>query len=156
VNGPFGDLRGKYWGVDWSPTVQASNLPIGTEPNQITVYSNPNAANRKETPVGVSMFKHNSKNLFWMGDGSFLSAPPGSAAGWGTNDGAEPFATINTAISKFSMPTIANNYTNYPVPRPYGVNYKTPDRREYRNIIRHGSSKCPFVCQYANLGTDAG
>ena len=123
INGPFGNLSGKYWGNDSYAVVQAKNLPIGTGPNEVTVYSNPQAENSALPPLGVSMFKHNSKNLFWIGDGSFLSHPSRSSSGWSTGWSAEPFATVGTNQNN---PHSGPNHFHYPVPKRYGVDYNHP------------------------------
>lgn len=120
INGPFGDLEGKYWGNDSYAVVQAINLPIGTGDNQVTVYSNPRSANSALPALGVSMFKHNSKNFFWIGDGSFLAHPNRWASGWSGGWNAEPFATVSASQSN---PNPGPNYVHYPVSKRYGVDY---------------------------------
>ena len=60
INGPFGNIGGKYWGEDASTTSTIPN--IANNPN-ITVYStSPNNGN-------VTAFRHNTLSLFWIGDG---------------------------------------------------------------------------------------
>lgn len=129
INGPFGDLTEKFWGNDSYAVVQAKNLPIGTGINQVTVYSNPQAANSILAPLGISMFKHNSKDLFWIGDGSFLSHPQylvfGWNSGWSNGWDAEPFATVNinptSPVLDRVNPYPGPNHIHYPVPKKYGV-----------------------------------
>ncbi|MGM5631786.1 hypothetical protein O2K51_12880 [Apibacter raozihei] len=67
--GPFGDLRGKRWGEDASATLSLSGIPSGN----IVTYSGANTATGTTTYSGVTMFKHSSLNIFWCGDGGFLS-----------------------------------------------------------------------------------
>ena len=124
INGPFGNLSGNYWGNDSYAVVQAKNLPIGTGANQVTVYSKPQAANSAVTPLGVSMFKHNSKNLFWIGDGSFLSHPAGAASGYSGGWGAEPFATVGAGQP--NPDSGGPSHIHYPLPKPYGQDYTHP------------------------------
>nr|WP_314498767.1 hypothetical protein [uncultured Chryseobacterium sp.] len=69
LNGPFGDIRGKHWGEDSSSTIMLQNVPSSA----ITAYSGGSAINSTTTNNGVTMFKHNSLNLFWIGDGGFLA-----------------------------------------------------------------------------------
>lgn len=50
-----------------------TNLPVGTGPNQVTLYSGTKGMNSQYPATGPVMFKHNSKNLFWTGDGNWLA-----------------------------------------------------------------------------------
>lgn len=108
LNGPFGDLRPnssnepKYWGEDASPTTTLANIPS----DQITYYSQATAANKTGTANGVTMFKHNYKNFFWIGDGGFLSNASQRGIYVPGDYGICPFATDAT--------------TNYPIPKNYG------------------------------------
>ncbi|HCO66365.1 MAG TPA: hypothetical protein DIT04_01190 [Dysgonomonas sp.] len=68
LNGPFGDARGKLWGEDASATLTINGLPLG----DIDVYSNATCV-AGPTYSGVTMFKHKSLNLFFVGDGGFNS-----------------------------------------------------------------------------------
>lgn len=108
LNGPFGDLRpnitngSKYWGEDASATTTLANIPS----NQITYYSEAAAANKTGSANGVTMFKHTSKNFFWIGDGGFLSNAAQRGIYVPGDYGICPFATDAT--------------TNYPIPKNYG------------------------------------
>ena len=124
INGPFGNLSGAYWGNDSYWVVEAEGLPIGDAQNQVTIYSNPQAINSANVPTGVSMFKHNSKSFFWIGDGSFLSHPNNQAKGWSLGWWAEPFATVG--VNQANPIAGAPNHYNYPVPKRYGVDYDHP------------------------------
>ncbi|MDR1877292.1 MAG: hypothetical protein LBQ84_06675 [Flavobacteriaceae bacterium] len=87
LEGPFGDIRGKYWGEHNSRTAVLNNLPmIG-----ITAYSKETSINRQADHSRISMFKHNTLNLFFVGDGGFIINNRES----GTIDGntVYPFAT---------------------------------------------------------------
>ncbi|PVH25157.1 hypothetical protein DC487_09515 [Sphingobacterium corticibacter] len=75
LNGPFGDVRGRHWGEDAGTTLGITNLPL----SQITVYSYGNAINRSSVASRVTMFKHNTKHFFYIGDGGFVSYNGGSS-----------------------------------------------------------------------------
>lgn len=101
LNGPFGDVRGKFWGEDASLTSTAVNLPLGS----ITVYSGASAYNSTNVYSGeITAFKHNSLNLIWIGDAGFLSNQ--LLSGTFISNTIEPFAT---------------NSTNYPIAKAYGT-----------------------------------
>lgn len=102
LNGPFGDIRGKYWGEDASQTTSLANVPT----SEITYYSDAKAANRSGVANGVTMFKHNSRHFFWMGDGGFLSNASSGGVYVPLDYGICPFAT--------------NATTRFPIPKNYG------------------------------------
>ncbi|ROI02134.1 hypothetical protein EGI16_14730 [Chryseobacterium sp. G0240] len=64
LNGPFGDIRGKIIGSDWTGT--AYYVRSGT-PSGVTVLAN--RFNDTSTPL---MFKHNSLGFIYMGDSGWL------------------------------------------------------------------------------------
>lgn len=101
LNGPFGNLTsGKFWGEDASATGVISGLNL----TDITVYSGGSAFNESSSyPGTVSMFKHNTLNLFVVGDGGFLSNH--NTVGNSTSNTIEPFAV---------------NGSNFPISRAYG------------------------------------
>jgi len=77
LNGPFGDVRGKYWGEDASYTINVKGLS-----NNIEIYSYAQSINDAITGYptsesnirqGVTGFRHESLNLVWFGDGGFIS-----------------------------------------------------------------------------------
>lgn len=77
VNGVFGDLRGKLWGEDFGETMVLGNMSPTTL-SQIEVYSSGRGINRTPTAAYdnyVTMFKHKTKGLFFVGDGGFISNP---------------------------------------------------------------------------------
>ncbi|WP_292009410.1 hypothetical protein [Chryseobacterium sp.] len=98
LNGPFGDVRGKNWGEDTSATVALDGI------SNVTTYSPASAINSTTTYSGTVMFKHNSLNLFYAGDGGFLSNP--NANGTIVNNVSYPFST---------------DTNNLPVPKAYGT-----------------------------------
>ena len=95
LNGPFGDIRGKYWGEDASVTFSLSGLPAGL----ITQYSsNDDLALTSSPPasaVRVTAFRHKELNFIWVGDGGFNS-------GDATN-------TVNATACPFKIDE-SNNY----------------------------------------------
>lgn len=71
LNGPFGDIRGKFWGEDASYTVRTVGLPL----NDLIIYSYDadfNTANPTSTGA-ITSFRHKYFNLIWVGDGGFNS-----------------------------------------------------------------------------------
>ncbi|WP_166335891.1 hypothetical protein [Sphingobacterium chungjuense] len=75
LNGPFGDVRGRHWGEDAGTTLGITNLPLSA----VTVYSYGNAINRSSVATRVTMFKHNTKSFFYIGDGGFVSYNGGNS-----------------------------------------------------------------------------
>jgi len=67
INGPFGNVGGKYWGEDASTTTPISGIADNAN---ITIYSKSTAT----ASIGqVTAFRHNSLNLVYVGDGGFNS-----------------------------------------------------------------------------------
>lgn len=64
TNGPFGDMRGAYWGADGTIMFGFDKLPT----SDIITYST-------RTDNRVCMFRHTSKPFFYMGEGGFISNP---------------------------------------------------------------------------------
>jgi len=107
TNGVFGDMRGKLWGEDNGVTMVLGNMSAATL-SQIDVYSSGRAINRTPTAIYdsyVTMFKHKTKNLFFVGDGGFISNPK-AISPTNADDYRCPFGTDNE---------------NRPVPRLYGT-----------------------------------
>jgi hypothetical protein len=114
LNGRIGDARGQYWGEDAGTTLGVINAPI----NQITIYSYGQAINRATTPARVTMFKHKTKNFFFIGDGGFVS--------------------YNGGTSSTICPFNYNTTTKLPLPKPYGnagAGYVANSRSAYNSII---------------------
>lgn len=96
LNGPFGDIRGKYWGEDASWCMSLINLPLG----ELTVYSygddySGNTGSTNNVTGNPVVFRHNTLNLFYFGDGGFISAPDAALTngnGYGGNKTICPFA----------------------------------------------------------------
>ena len=71
LNGPFGNLAGLYWGEDASSTATVTGMPASTA-SQITVYTF--ATGTVSGNGNPTMFRHNSLNFIWAGDGGFNSS----------------------------------------------------------------------------------
>lgn len=76
INGPFGDIRGKFWGNDALGTIAISGLPE----EDLIVFS-------RDASGRPTMFKHKYYNLFWCGDGGVFANYDGQSGsvGGGTN-----------------------------------------------------------------------
>ncbi|MDV2445995.1 hypothetical protein CMU93_00585 [Elizabethkingia anophelis] len=99
INGKFGDLRGgdHYFGEDVVGTSVIGKLPS----DEVTVYGKGTAINRTENhDHAASMFKHNKYNLFFVGDGGFIS-----------------FRTLTTPLEASPCKFDSNNQ---PIPKSYG------------------------------------
>lgn len=71
LNGPFGDIRGLYWGEDASYTQGAVGLPT----DKITIFSTDQDLAGYNTGRGdVTAFVHNELNFVYVGDGGFNSS----------------------------------------------------------------------------------
>lgn len=86
TNGPFGDLRGKWWGEDSSSSLAVTGLPE----DEIVVYTTAEDYSQAGVPSGVfngglTMFRHKTLPFFYIGDGGFLAANNASS------DSACPF-----------------------------------------------------------------
>lgn len=106
VNGPFGDIRGEYWGEDASTTTGiVSGIPL----SDIEILST--------APNGdITAFKHKKYNLVFVGDGGFNS----STVSNGVTNGNYPG---NTSYPLYlgSVTLGDHKYPLYPVPKPgYG------------------------------------
>ena len=71
LNGPFGDIRGKQWGEDATPTRAFSNIPSGS----IIAYSTGDDMTQSTSANTdkLTMFRHTSLNYLYCGDGGFNS-----------------------------------------------------------------------------------
>jgi len=72
LNGPFGDVRGKYWGDDASATLLVQNLPI----DNVYLFSDSYDWTRGayySGHIGYTSFMHRTLPFVYMGDGGFLS-----------------------------------------------------------------------------------
>lgn len=107
LNGPFGDVRGKNWGEDAS----ATSALDGISESFITSYSGASAINSTSVFAGTTMFRHKNLNLFFVGDGGFLSNF--NANGTIASNTAYPFATntSNFPVTKAAYGFAGNGNT---------------------------------------------
>ncbi|CVK16231.1 hypothetical protein Ga0061079_105191 [Apibacter mensalis] len=107
VNGPFGDIRGEFWGEDASTTTGiVSGLPLSSDIEVLSTAPNGD----------VTAFKHKKYNLVLVCDGGFNSSGasngvlPGNAAG-----------NIYYPMFLGSVTIGGHTYPLYPIPKPaYG------------------------------------
>lgn len=100
LNYCFGDVRGKYWGQDASQTMYLTGVP------ESAVYTYSYHSQNLPKHDGITMFRHKTKNLFFVGDCSILSNYYRN----GTYPGNVlcPFATTTDG-------------KDFPVPKAYGL-----------------------------------
>ncbi|TYO88075.1 hypothetical protein LX74_03437 [Elizabethkingia miricola] len=114
LNGQVGDARGQYWGEDAGTTLGIVNVPL----SQVTVYSYGQAINRTGSNSGITMFKHNTKNFFYIGDGGFVSNGDLTSA----------------VICPFNYDAT----TKRPLPKPYGDagnGYTARSKSAYNSVV---------------------
>lgn len=107
LNGPFGDVRGENWGEDASATASIEGISEAF----ITSYTGSSAINSTSVFAGTTMFKHKNLNLFYVGDGGFLSNF--NANGTIASNTAYPFATntSNFPVAKTAYGFAGNGNT---------------------------------------------
>ncbi|WP_367329756.1 hypothetical protein [Sphingobacterium multivorum] len=115
LNGRIGDARGKLWGEDAGTTLGIINAPA----SQITIYSKGQPINDATTYADrVTMFKHKTKNFFFIGDGGFVSY----------NGGTSP------VVCPFNYDPV----TKRPLPKPFGYAgnwYAEKSQNAYNSIV---------------------
>lgn len=117
LNGPFGDARNKLWGEDASTSVGALGLPA----SDVVIYSYGQPINRSADAtdaITASMFRHKSKNFFYLGDGGLVSYNGGTSA----------------TICPFAF----DSSTGRPIPKIYGNagnGYTARSQEAYNGII---------------------
>lgn len=120
LNGPFGDVRNKYWGEDASWAMSIANLPSG----EIDVYSwgdDYTSTADAAYLANVTGFKHKSLNLVYFGDGGFCSSVYSATSG-------------NTQTGNTLCPFNWNPTNMFPTPKPnYGKT--TPIYSVYNSTI---------------------
>ncbi len=120
LNGHFGDCRGQHWGEDNGTTLGIVNAPA----DQIVAYAYGKPINSAATnvPHRVTMFKHKTKNLFFVGDGGFV-------------------AYYNGSGYYYRYPFRYDETTKRPLPKPYGHagNGYVQDSKEAYNSILFGN-----------------
>jgi len=122
MNGPFGNVSGKYWGTDAADISVLNNLPQ----DQFIVYTN---GSRSDTGSGTnpsygqaSMFRHRTLNFFFNGEGAIYAA-------------VYPYNTSRT-ISPFKL----DDTTKKPIDKsPYGepasANWAVSNSTLYANVL---------------------
>ena len=78
LNGPFGDIRGKYWGEDRTSTVAVSNI----DTSNLIVYSDGFNWSASFAMKGFTAFRHRDYHLVWVGDGGFNASLDDSSIGF--------------------------------------------------------------------------
>lgn len=75
LNGPFGDVRGEYWGEDASYAQVALNLPTDQvfEFSGVIDASTPGFAPSISQTNGITCFAHRTYPFVFVGDGGFVS-----------------------------------------------------------------------------------
>lgn len=120
LNGPFGDVRNKYWGEDASWAMSIANLPSG----EIDVYSwgdDYTSTADAAYLANVTGFKHKSLNLVYFGDGGFCSSVYSATSG-------------NTQTGNTLCPFNWDPTNMFPTPKPnYGKT--TPVYSVYNSTI---------------------
>jgi hypothetical protein len=73
INGPFGNVNGKYWGADMDDLASLRNLPQ----DQFYIYSSGPSVYPASTTVpavgDATMVRHKSLNFFWCGEGAWYA-----------------------------------------------------------------------------------
>ncbi|HIF5636111.1 TPA: Ig-like domain-containing protein [Vibrio parahaemolyticus] len=126
LNGAFGDIRNKYWGVDQWYVSYVHNLPK----NSYVAYSNGNDVSGNSQPregdAAITALRHKKLKFVWTGDAGFigfnvLGTPPN------TSRTAYPF---NVKNYKFNFDDPEADWT--PVAKP---NYGRGTRYDVSNSI---------------------
>lgn len=119
TNGPFGDARNELWGEDSAGCTGILGLPM----DRTTVYSFGQAINRANNAKhasSVSMFRHKTKNFYYLGDGGISS--------WHSHNYA----------SYLICPFEYDPATGRPLPKPYGNagnGYVAGSRLAYNSVL---------------------
>jgi hypothetical protein len=99
INGPFGNVNGKYWGADCGDLATLRNLPQ----DQFYFYTSGPNINPTATTIligDVTMARHKSLNFFWCGEAAWYATywdqPASNTPG---NNTISPF-WINTTTHK--------------------------------------------------------
>lgn len=100
LNGPFGDTRNGWWGEDASATCYLTGSSINSN---ATIY-NTTVTQSSSTNLGITFFKHNSKNFIWNGDAGFISNS----------------LENGTYVSSTICPFATNSTSNFPVTKTFG------------------------------------
>jgi hypothetical protein len=121
LNGPFGSLNGLLWGNDYYPATYMKGIPD----SQIITYSGANNATGGSN-TGVTMFRHKTLNLFWVGDGGFVSNEY-------TTNGSYPSTTIEPFATNSSNVPIAR--TGFGTGATYGGTGSVCNSQLFANVL---------------------
>ncbi|MBK5721464.1 hypothetical protein JGH11_11325 [Dysgonomonas sp. Marseille-P4677] len=116
LNGPFGDVRSKYWGDDWFWTEGIAGLPK----DEIIEYSNGKNWSGTTSPSNAgdftSAFRHKTLNLVFFGDGGFIATgyEPNDTA-MSTSDWRAPFWWNTTTMHPIEKPNYGSGNTKFSV-----------------------------------------
>ncbi|WP_293940037.1 hypothetical protein [Sphingobacterium sp. UBA5996] len=137
---PFGDIRNKNWGQDASQTLYIKNIPNGV----VETYSS-NTSNYA-VQTGTSMFRHKTRNVFYVGDTGFLANE--LQRGIYNSFTIEPFATNNNdfpILKPIYGSAAAYNSPAYP---------KTYGSWAVANSILFGNAFAVLLAQSHYMGVD--
>jgi type II secretory pathway pseudopilin PulG len=112
INGPFGNVRGKYWGADVDDVGMLEGVPA----DQFYIYSQGPSECGSGTSIDdnyVSMARHRSLNLFWCGEAAWYATyytpqPYGS----GTSTSVSPFSIDPTTHKPITQTHYCENVFN--------------------------------------------
>ena len=135
LHGPFNVTDTlSQWGAEYYTPVYMSGIPE----DQIIVYSDANAKGGPGTDVGVTMFRHKTLNLFWVGDGGFLSNN-GTARTWETGytgNATRPFnVTGTTGSANYLTAKPAARYNNWGQASAGATNQSIYNSQLFANIL---------------------
>lgn len=120
TNGPFGDIRGKYWGNDAS-AARAVGLP---DDDDLVIYS-------KASDNRALMLRHKTYNLFFIGDGGVFANISGRT-------GSNPAGATTTAYPF----AIGTNFE--PITRTGWVGGDVENSRMFANILAWAVKQAQF------------
>ena len=109
TNGPFGDVRTRQWGEDFSNTAALTSIP-----SNAIIYSGVINAATGLAGVGngkVTMLRHPTKNFFWCGDSGLVDSP--STSGENTDNTTRPFKLASKVINGVTYPYFPADKQNY-------------------------------------------
>jgi len=134
MNGPFGNVSGKYWGTDAADISVLNNLPQ----DQFIVYTNgsrtDSGSGTNPTYGQASFFRHRTLNFIFNGEGAIYAA-------------VYPYNTSAT-ISPFKL----DDATKKPIDKPnYGspTTYSVSNSTVYANILAWAI----YQAQYHGINT---
>ncbi|MDL2303435.1 hypothetical protein LJC28_03470 [Dysgonomonas sp. OttesenSCG-928-D17] len=97
LNGPFGDIRGLFWGNDTRGAISIAGMPE----EDLIVYS-------RDPDGNPFMFKHKYFNLFWIGEGGVFANYNGNT---GSRSGTISATSYPLAFDDTFRPTTRTNWS---------------------------------------------